>query len=78
MQIGFWVLIMGKFNNYGGYVGKQNGGAGSFNNVGCTIGEQVVNNGGKKENKKHQEELNKRMKELEARMQAMKNKCEGL
>lgn len=61
---------MGKFNNYGSYIGKQNGDAGAFNNVGCVIGEQVVN-GGKKENKKHQEELNKRMKEL---MEAMKKR----
>lgn len=69
---------MGKFNNYGSYIGKQNGNAGSFNNVGCVIGEQVIDNGVKKENKKHQEELNKRMKELEARMQAMKKKWGGL
>ena len=30
---------MGKFNNYGGRIGKQNGDAGSFNNFGCIIGE---------------------------------------
>ena len=73
---------MGKFNNYGGYVGKQNGDAGSFNNVGCTIGEQVIDN--RKKPKKESEDFDARMRameermaELKARMEAMK-KREGL
>lgn len=64
---------MGKFNNYGGYVGKQNGGAGSFNNVGCTIGEQVIDNHRKKSKEKESAE-NERMAELKARMEAMKKR----
>ena len=71
---------MGKFNNYGSYIGTQNGDAGSFNNVDCIIGEQVVNNssphGGKKrkEDGKDWESFEKRMRELEARMRELKKR----
>lgn len=72
---------MGKFNNYGGRIGKQNGDAGSFNNVRCTIGEQVVNN--QKPDKpdkldKHEnasvdwEEFGRRMRELAESMRNMR------
>ena len=70
MQIGFWVLIMGKFNNYGGYVGKQNGDAGSFNNVGCTIGEQVIDN--RKKPKKESEDFDARMRAFDESMTKFK------
>ena len=58
---------MGKFNNYGSYIGKQNGNAGSFNNVGCVIGEQVIDNR-KKSKEKDSADFDKRMRELDERM----------
>ena len=74
---------MSVFNNYGSYIGKQNGDAGSFNNVGCVIGEQVID-GRKQPKEKDQADFDKRMreherqmKELEARMRAMKKKFCG-
>lgn len=71
---------MGKFNNYGSYIGTQNGDAGSFNNVDCIIGEQVVNNskpnvGGKKQKEgKDWEGFEKRMRELAERMRELKKR----
>ena len=71
---------MGKFNNYGGYVGKQNGDAGSFNNVGCTIGEQVIDNRKKSKEKESADfearmrALDERMAELKARMRELKKR----
>jgi uncharacterized protein YceH (UPF0502 family) len=65
---------MGKFNNYGGYVGKQNGDAGSFNNVGCTIGEQVIDN--RKKPKKESEDFDARMRAMEERMAELKARME--
>ena len=69
---------MGKFNNYGGRIGKQNGDAGSFNNFGCIIGEQVVNNSKPNETKKNEkvnvdwEEFGRRMRELAESMRNMR------
>ena len=69
---------MGKFNNYGGRIGKQNGDAGSFNNFGCIIGEQVVNNSKPNKAKKNErknvdwEEFGRRMRELAERMRNMR------
>lgn len=65
---------MGKFNNYGGYVSKQNGDAGSFNNVGCTIGEQVIDN--RKKPKKESEDFDARMRAMEERMAELKARME--
>ncbi len=65
---------MGKFNNYGGYVGKQNGDAESFNNVGCTIGEQVIDN--RKKPKKESEDFDARMRAMEERMAELKARME--
>ena len=67
---------MGKFNNYGGYVGKQNGDAGSFNNVGCTIGEQVIDN--RKKPKKESEDFDARMRAMEERMAELKARMEAM
>ena len=66
---------MATINNYGGRIGKQNGDAGSFNNFGCIIGEQVVNN--QKPDKPDKanadwEEFGRRMRELEERMRNMR------
>ena len=69
---------MGKFNNYGGRIGKQNGDAGSFNNFGCIIDEQVVNNSKPNETKKNEkvnvdwEEFGRRMRELAESMRNMR------
>ena len=65
---------MGKFNNYGGRIEKQNGDSGSFNNVLCTIGDQVVNNSKPNKAEKNEkesvdwEEFGRRMRELAERM----------
>ena len=67
---------MGKFNNYGSYIGTQNGDAGSFNNVDCIIGEQFINENGvvidgkpkEKKQGKNWEGFEKRMREFEKRM----------
>jgi uncharacterized protein YceH (UPF0502 family) len=67
---------MGKFNNYGGYVGKQNGDSGSFNNVGCTIGEQVIDN--RKKPKKESEDFDARMRAMEERMAELKARMEAM
>ena len=69
---------MATINNYGGRVGKQNGDAGSFNNFGCIIGEQVINN--QKPDKPDKpdkanadwEEFGRRMRELAERMRNMR------
>ena len=67
---------MGKFNNYGGYVGKQHGDVGSFNNVGCTIGEQVIDN--RKKPKKESEDFDARMRAMEERMAEFKARMEAM
>ena len=72
---------MGKFNNYGGRIGKQNGDAGSFNNFGCIIEKQVVNNSKPNEpNKSNKygeanvdwEEFGRRMREFAESMRNMR------
>lgn len=73
---------MGKINNYGGYVGKQNGDAGSFNNVGCTIGEQVIDSRKKSKKKEsayfedRMRALGERIAEIKARMRELKKRGE--
>ena len=66
---------MATINNYGGRIGKQIGDAGSFNNVGCIIGEQVINN--QKPDKPDKanvdwEEFGRHMRELAERMRNMR------
>ena len=66
---------MATINNYGSKIGRQVGNPDWFNNVDCTIGEQVVNNsnGGKKQKEeKDWKDFEKRMRELAERMRDLK------
>lgn len=61
---------MGTINNFGGNIGKQQGDPSSFNNFGCTIGEQVINNREKSKERKEKDEaeFNERMRKHDERM----------